>query len=436
MVADPVLAVAVQRAASTLDLDELVAQATPRLVKLDAQTTRILQDPTAKEEGRTRMVTYAHSIINPPLAAHNVWDISKSQLEHISDHINKSEDGEEVDLYKFCTRELVAATMHSMYGPQNPFAVHPELLEKFWEWDDGNIGYAISTFPQITARTAHKAMEECVQGWLEYTEKGLHSQAQPFLKQRYDMHMEAGISNYEHSRMEMSIILGFNSNASVTTFWVMNHIYSRPDLLDEIRDEVYANAFEAPGTISATKVKDSCPLLNSVFRETLRLAAPMTSARVVLEDTTIAHTYLLKKGNVVQISGGVLNYDPEVWGPDVMSFNSRRFFYNPNGTKTNADGSINDSKANAVHPAAFRSFGGGASLCPGRHFAQIEITSLAALMVMGFDLQPPEGMGKVEWNPPKYDKRFPLVVIKPTKEVRARMMRRKGYEDVKWELKV
>jgi cytochrome P450 len=433
MVVDPALAVAVQRASSTLDFDEVVVQATPRLVKLNAQTTSILQDPTAKEEGRKRMVAHAHGIINPPLAAHNIWSISQSQLDHFGNYINKFSDGE-VDLYKFFTRELVAATMHSMYGPQNPFAVRPELLEKFWEWDDGNIGYAMSAYPQITARKAYKAMEECLQGWVEYTEKGRHSEAQPFLKTRYDMHMDAGISNHEHARLEMGIILGFNSNASVTTFWIMNNIFSRPELLQQIREEVQANAFEAPGTISATKVKDSCPLLNSVFRETLRLAAPMTSARVVLEDTIIADTYLLKKGNVVQIAGGVMNSDTEIWGPDASSFNPRRFFYTPNGT--NPDGSISDTKANTVHPAAFRSFGGGASLCPGRHFAQIEVTSLAAMMALGFDMKPVEGMTEVGWNPPKDDKRFPLVVTKPTQDVRVKIVRRKGWEDVKWDLKV
>jgi cytochrome P450 len=435
VVADPVLAVAVQRASSTLDFDEMVAQFISRIVKLNSHTTRILQDPTAKQEGRKRMVSSAHSLINPPFAAHNVWGVSQAQLEHFSDHVNSLEDGKEIGLYEAVTRQIAAATMSSLYGPENPFALNPELIQKWWEWDDDNVGYAVSPFPQITNRKAYLAMEACVQGWLEYTEKGRHSQAQPFLKERYEMHKNHGISDSEHARLEMGIGLAFISNASVTMFWVINNIFSRPDLLKELREEIYTHAFESPGTISGSKLKEHCHLLNSVYRETMRLKAPMTSARVVLEDTIIADTYSLKKGSVVQISGGILNHDPEVWGPDVSSFNPRRFYYSSNGTKTNADGTMTDSKANTVHPAAFRGFGGGTTLCPGRHFAQIEVTGLAALMVMAFDMHPPKETNNIDWDPPTIDS-SPLVVNKPTREVRVKLVKRKGYEDVKWDLKV
>ncbi|KAH5079858.1 hypothetical protein HBH95_082520 [Parastagonospora nodorum] len=431
MVVDPALTAAVQRASSTLDFDEIIVQSTPRLVKLSARTAKILEDQTAEDEGRKRMVSYIHGIINPPLGPNRVGDMSQLQLDHFSDYINDIRDGEELGLFKLVTKELVAATMNTMFGPQNPFAVNPGLIEKFWDWDNGNIGYAVSPFAQITARKAYNAMQACVQGFMEYTEKGRYSQAQPFLEERHQCHIREGISLEDHARLEMGLCMGFNSNASVTTFWILNHIYSRPELLSQIREELYANAFEAPGTISASKIKESCPLLNSVFRETLRLGAPMTSVRYVLEDTIIADTYLLKKGNVVQIIGSVMNSDPAIWGPDADKFNPRRFIHSSFGSKTNPDGSISDSKANTVHPAAFRSFGGGSSLCPGRHFAQIEVTGLAAIIVLGFDLEPVED---TKWEPPRNDKRIPLVVPKPLQDVKVKMVRRKGFENVKWNM--
>lgn len=378
------------------------------------------------------MVTYIHGIINPPLGPNRVGDMSQLQLDHFSDYINEIRDGAELGLFELATKELVAATMKTMFGPKNPFAVNPELIEKFWDWDNGNIGYAVSPIAQITARKAYKGFQACLEALMEYTEKGGYSQAQPFLEERYQCHVREGISLEDHARLEMGLCLGFNSNASVTTFWVINNIYSQPGLLSQIREEVHANAFEAPGTISVSKLKESCPLLNSVFRETLRTSAPMSSVRYVHEDTIISDTYLLKKGNVVQIVGGVMNTDPAIWGPDADKFNPRRFLYNSFGSKTNPDGSISDSKANTVHPAAFRSFGGGSSLCPGRHFAQIEVTSLAALIALGFDLELVEG---TKWNPPRNDKRIPLVVPKPMQDVKVKMVRRKGFENVKWAMK-
>jgi cytochrome P450 len=235
-----------------------------------------------------------------------------------------------------------------------------------------------------------------LQGFIEYLEKGRINQALPFLKERMEMHFAEGISLQEHARLEMAISISFNSNASVTSFWVIHNIFSDPDLLEQVREEIYNNAFEAHGTISASKLKSACPLLNSTWRETMRVVAPMSSARIVLEDTILADTYLLRKGSVVQIAGTALHSDTEVWGPDAGTFNPRRFYHNWNGTKTTKDGDVSDSKAKTVHPAAYGFFGGGTSLCPGRHFAQMEITSLAAILAMGFGMQPVSGAERVE----------------------------------------
>jgi hypothetical protein len=291
----------------------------------------------------------------------------------------------------------------------------------------------VGVLPTLTARKAHFGVKAVVDGFYEYTKKGLHSQAAPFINERRKMHQTEGLTDYQHAQMEAGISFGFNSNAGITSFWVTNNIFCRPELLKDIREEVYNNAYEAPGTITASKLKESCPLLNSVWRETMRLTAPMTSARLVLEDMLLADQYFLRKGSVVQIAGGVLHSDAQIWGPDVDSFNPRRFYYSRNGTKASADGKLVDSKANAVHPAAFRGFGGGVSLCPGRHFAETEVTMLAAVLVLGFDMQPVQGE---KWDPPRNEKRFPLGVTRPERDVRVKLTRRKGFEDVRWVLKV
>lgn len=434
VVTDPALAVAVQRASSTLDFDEIIVQATPRLVGLSNEAVNILRDNNAKQEGRTRMVHRGHGMISRPLLAHNIEAVSQLQLDHFTTWVNEIKDGQQVDMYKLITTEVAAASMFSFYGPKNPFAVDPKLIDRFWDWDDGNVEYAMNICRKITARKAYYGMEACVQGFLEYTEKGLHETgAQPFLTERKDMHFAEGISPVDHARLEMAIAIGFNSNASVTSFWVINNIFANATLLEQIREEIYENAFEAPATIYSSRIRDKCPLINSVWRETMRLIAPMTSARVVLEDTILADTYLLRKGSVIQIAGAAVHFDENIWGPDAASFNPRRFINNWNGNKT---GVPIDSKASAIHPAAYRCFGGGTSLCPGRHFAQMEITSLAAVLAMGYDYEPLQGKEKVAWDPPRDEKRFPLVVIKPTKKVEAKMVRRKGWEDVKWNLKV
>lgn len=426
VVTSPSLAVAIQRASATLDFDQLVVEMTPRLCGLSPETKALLEDPTAKQEGRVRMVTRQHDIVTPALAGHRIHEVTEVQVKHFSDFINKVKDGQEVELFKFLTREVTAASTYTFYGPHNPFALDPSLIEKFWDWDYGAVGYAVGVLPKITARKAYYGAEAVIKGFLEYTKQGLHREAIPFLHERRKLHEAEGISITEHARLELPFTMAIVSNASITSFWVINNIFSRPSLLTQVREEISQNALLSPSSSPATKqtisvlsLRDKCPLLNSIYRETLRLIAPMTSARIVLEDTLLQSTYLLRKGNVVQIAGGVLHSDTDIWGPDASSFNPRRFFYSASGSKAAADGSVSDAKASVAHPAAFRAFGGGVSLCPGRHFAQLEVLSLAAGVVMGFELKPVQGggRGEVGWDPRRDDKRFPLALTKPLREV-------------------
>ena len=156
----------------------------------------------------------------------------------------------------------------------------------------------------------------------------------------------------------------------------------------------------------------------------------MTSARFVTEDTIVADTYKLRAQSVVQIPGGVLHSDEDVWGADAREFNPRRFIHTPNGTKTGST----DTEKCSVRPEAFRGYGGGTVFCPGRHFAQIEILSLVAGLLMGWDFEPPNGEHDIGWDPPMDEKRMPFGVMKPLKDVLVSMKRREGMRELDWSL--
>jgi len=91
----------------------------------------------------------------------------------------------------------------------------------------------------------------------------------------------------------------------------------------------------------------------SIFRETLRVGSENSSTRIVMADTLLADQYFLMKNSVLQIVGGAMHVDERIWGPDASEFDPYRF---------------TDERVRArekVHPAAWRAFGGGATLCPG-----------------------------------------------------------------------
>ena len=85
------------------------------------------------------------------------------------------------------------------------------------------------------------------------------------------------------------------------------------------------------------------------------------------------------------IPGKVQHTTSSVWGPNVDEFDRKRFVRSESGKRPN--------------PVAFRGFGGGSVLCPGRHFATTEIIAFAALLVLRYDIRPSRG----EWPSPKTD---------------------------------
>ena len=474
IVADPVLAAAIQKASSTMSFDPIVADVTPRLVGSNAHTARIIRGPPGEKLDETSIVKKSHSIINTPLMANNIHDVSKKQLDYFGGLIAKVHDGSKFELFRFIRTAVTAASQHSFYGPNNPFEKNPHLVEDFWDWEAGNIAFMTGVFPSIFAREATRGMKACVKGFKDWIETEGYKDAYSLLRNRNQLHSDEGIIDTEEkAKLEVGFSLGVNVNASGVTFWMVNQIFSRPELLAKIREEIRTNAVEAPGRLSVERLRLSCPQLNSVARETMRLYMPAVSARLVTEDTIVADTYLLRKGAVVQLNGSAIHHNADVWGPDCETFNPDRFLYSLSGSKTMPDGTVPEGRAHFVHPgeypttlrltesaptyeskltsstAAFRSFGGGTSWCPGkclhcdftmqlltqtqgRHFAQMEVLGLAAVLIMGFDLEPANG---TSWNPPADEKRVPIAVMKPLAPLEVKVKVRKEYEGVTWEMK-
>ncbi|KAI9657571.1 MAG: hypothetical protein M1831_004187 [Alyxoria varia] len=145
-----------------------------------------------------------------------------------------------------------------------------------------------------------------------------------------------------------------------------------------------------------------------------------TSVRRVMEDTVLAGQWLLKKDCMIQMPSRILHKDSSLWGSDVDDFNPRRFMKNE-VQKTES--------GKRPHAAAFRAFGGGKTLCPGRHFATNEILAAVSMFAMRYDMTPATG----QWELPKTDKtNVAAVVMEPDTDVEVRVSTRKGFEEVKW----
>ena len=236
---------------------------------------------------------------------------------------------------------------------------------------------------------------------------------------RYETGIKYGMSARQLGQLEVGTLLGILVNSIPTLFYMLHHIYADEDLLRDVRAEVEKCITDESEQgiklqFAKTKVRDECPLLLSVLQEILRFYSRGASARLVLEDTMLNEQYLLEKGSAVLMATAVLHTEPSVWGPP--EFDARRFMRKQFGAKRST-------------AASYRPFGGGSTICPGRHFATAELLVLTAMLAYQFEMSPVSG----EWRVPEMiQPNLAVNVFPPKTDVLVRMRLRKGLEAAKW----
>ncbi|KAI0178614.1 cytochrome P450 [Hypoxylon sp. FL1284] len=434
IVADPSLAAAVQRASKVLSFTPIIPEVTERVLGLDKATMEITRknlDPGPGEERGflADIQDMVYAWLGPGDYLNEIsLDAAREMRNEIAAYgASSSSAGKEpTDLLGWVRHLVTISTAKYLYGPQNPIAQDPELEGAFWDFDHGLGSLLMNVFPSITASKAYAGREKLSAALEEYLRKGLHETGSRIVQERVEIARRHGWALPGIAREELSFLFAGIVNATTSTFWILTQIYADPELLAAVRAEVESVLEKGDGSgpefrLRVADLRDRCPVLAAVYRECLRLGSDTYSTRLVKEDTLLANRYFLKKNAVVQIAGGVIHADRRIWGDDVDSFNYRRFLADG---KTGDKGAGGEARANATaaHPAAFRAFGGGKTLCPGRHFAMNEILAFAALVVLQLDMAP-AGDGRIE-VPRKDDGVLPVHILEPVRPVRVLISKR------------
>lgn len=174
-------------------------------------------------------------------------------------------------------------------------------------------------------------------------------------------------------------------NVYKLAFWAAAYLVHNPDLLQSIRAEVLPAAF---GTrVDERYVSEKCPKLDSFINEILRLYATSGLIREVVAPTVVGgkilkpdslvlvsyivtHHVVLALTHNLQVPYHELHLDNDTWGNKPLSFDPERFYVNPK---------LQNSKA-------FRPFGGGTQLCPGRVVARQTVGYFISLLATRFDI--------------------------------------------------
>ena len=256
--------------------------------------------------------------------------------------------------------------------------------------------FAHRFFPKLI-----EARETLASGFMDYFRKDGQKTASALVRARYEHHhVRFGLSLEDMSHAEIGNTFAVLGTSAPSAFWFLYHVFSNEHVLADIRRELSALVVqESDGSdgsapvcsVDLGNVRTSCPVLMSAFQETLRFRAFNPGSRVLLEDVHLdGGRIVLKKGAMLMMPSSVQHTSVPLWGDNAREFDHLRF-----ARKKLEPGQKRPSRT------AFRGFGGGHVLCPGRHFASSEIMALGALVALQFDMEPVAGKWtEPEWNMP------------------------------------
>lgn len=296
----------------------------------------------------------------------------------------------------------------------------------------------MNVVPSVSARKGIQARTLMTTAFLKYFQSGALATGSVFAQNRYASAAKHKVPLTDIARFEVVNLIGTLTSTIRTVTWMLYHIYSDPEALRDCREEiskVVSASQAAEGkpflrTLDITAIKSNCPILGSTFQEVLRHHALGTSVRQVMHDTLLENRYLLKKDCMILMPSVVVHSDPNLWGPTVDDFNHRRFL--KSSSLPSSNGIVpNKQQHKPPPPSAFRAFGGGTTLCPGRHFATTVTMAVTTMFVMRYEMRPVRNGGR--WPQVTGFKTNAVAAVEqPDQKMEVEIKARKGFEGGDW----
>ncbi|KAJ6111892.1 hypothetical protein N7523_007953 [Penicillium sp. IBT 18751x] len=426
IITSPELMQSVQRS-KALSLDPLLDLAVLRFSGITKkQTLDLMLDTSSGGQGFAQKLMHA---LAPTMIGKSLDQMNIRMVRFMTPLIDELGGKPSVDLYQWCRDAITDASNDTMFGPMNPFK-DKEVSDAFWDYEKNLGALVANALPWLIARKPLKARSKIAAAILKYHQAGGVELASDLVKMRHASILGAGISPEEYALLETPLPTGFLSNTVPAAFWSLYDIYSRPELLNDLRKEVELNALSVrtDGTlvIDIGALRGRCPLLLSTFQEILRTRTMSSPTRYVTQDTLIAEKYLLKAGSLVTMPSIEMGKQPEVWGETADEFDARRFM----------KGVASATRSGEREPrrlGGFMTFGVSPTICPGRHFASSEILGMVATMILRYHISPVSGI----WEEPEKVLHSLVSIMNPVKGAfPVNVKRRREYQDAKWDFHV
>ncbi|GAB1737077.1 hypothetical protein NU219Hw_g761t1 [Hortaea werneckii] len=454
IISSPSWTQAFHRASKTLSFHDLVAPTLHSVLDLDPGTLQIFTENLNNERGdRSGVLWEIHDLVKRILApgSTSLEQVNQAFFNEIATHVNalpRGEGTEPVELWTWVGRIVSMSSTTAIYGPSNPFALESSLVDDFWTIAQNmHILFMLprSWLLSCLAPKLSEARQRVFRALRGYSETGNYSSGSQLAQESARVRLSKGMTKSQSGQAELSMVMAILLNTVPATFWFLTYVSADAKLLADLRQEVNECTTRTGNKhiLAATKLRTHCPLLISALRETLRLAAPMNTTRSVREDTSLRNpatgeTYLLRRGSLAQIATTVIHQQAEIYGASAPpeDFCAERFLRTTRMVVEDPATGFRGVDGEKVL-GSFGTFGGGSSICPGRHFAWMEMLAFTALLIAGFDIEDAASGGTVAVPPFRKEKMFIAQGLrKPAVNSNVVIRRRRGFEDVSWKLEL
>ncbi|KAK3935473.1 cytochrome P450 [Diplogelasinospora grovesii] len=390
---------------------------------LTKEHTKLFSQPGFMDE--------VNKVIHSSMTGDSLKQMMARGLADIAGKLNAigAKESVEVENSFVWLRDIMSkAVMWALYGEKNPWT--EDAIAAIWDYDENVMILAMNMFPSLLApkAVAARAKAQAVMKPFYVARHYEREDVAAIIRGRAILERDIGISDEDLGRVEFTMPWVAITNTIPTLFWFFSNVFSRPEYLERVREEILDVTTIAEdgkgrrlGRIDITKLEKK-PFTTACYQEASRLYNDAVGNRRVMQDTIIKDAsgeYLLTKGTNVQWGVGVLHMNPAFWGPGADTFH-----FEP-GRWMEVSAEEERKRRGAMIP-----FGGGKHLCPGRSFALAENLGLTSALALGYDL---EGVQVPGCDPPYMG----TAVRRPAWEKQGtsssiRISRRKGWEDVTW----
>ncbi|TAQ84949.1 hypothetical protein B7494_g6729 [Chlorociboria aeruginascens] len=277
----------------------------------------------------------------------------------------------DVPLMRWCSEYFVRAGGLAYFGDMLG-AVDPELAPTFIAFDDLS-WQAIYQYPSFWSKLMRAKLDQTQRAFKKYFDipQSQRTGDAWFTKAMENELRAVGLDTNDIATILVTLHWAINTNTRKTAFWMLTYLLRNPSYIEPLRKETAA-AFNGESFIDLEYLHDKCPLLEGVWFETLRMASNAASVRLVKKDTIIGNK-VLRKGNRIMIPYRLFHFDEAVYGDDIYSFKPERF--------------ANASAEKLTRGDSWRPFGGGKTMCSGRHVAKRATLMFAAIVLHKFDIE-------------------------------------------------